>query len=42
MTEGEWDIGAEEALTSLIDDNRLILETKISEGTIKQFMEMLL
>jgi hypothetical protein len=42
MTVDDGDIGAEETLTELIDNNRRILETKISQGTIKQFMEMLL
>jgi hypothetical protein len=35
MTVDDKDIGAEETLTALIDNNRLILETKISESTIK-------
>jgi hypothetical protein len=34
MTKDDGDIGAEETLTELIDNNRLILETKISESTI--------
>jgi hypothetical protein len=42
MTTDDGDIGAEETLTELIDNNRRILETKISSGTIKQFMDMLL
>ena len=29
------DIGAEETLTELLDNNRLLLETKITEKTIK-------
>ena len=35
------DIGAEEALTELIDNNEKILETKISNSTIYDFIKML-
>jgi hypothetical protein len=41
MTVDNGDIGAEEALTELIDNNRRILETKISSTTIRSFMDML-
>ena len=34
MTVDDGDIGAEEALTELIDNNRRILETKIDKDTI--------
>ena len=42
LTSDECDIGAEETLTELIDNNRKILETKISTETISVFLEMLL
>ena len=42
MTNNDGDIGAEETLTELIDNNKLILETKITEATLFQFMDMLL
>lgn len=42
LTSDECDIGAEETLTELIDNNRKILETKISTETIGVFLEMLL
>ena len=41
MTTDDGDIGAEETLTELIDNNRRILETKISQSTIRSFMNML-
>lgn len=34
MTNNDGDIGAEETLTELIDNNKLILETKITEATL--------
>ena len=41
MTTDDTDIGAEETLTELIDNNRRILETKITTQTIRSFIEML-
>ncbi len=35
LTTGDTDIGAEETLTELIDNNRRILETKITTKTIR-------
>lgn len=34
-------MGAEEALTELIDNNKKILESKINKATIETFVEML-
>lgn len=38
LTDKGSDIGAEETLTELIDNNRKILETKINRRTIDYFM----
>ncbi|KAL4510112.1 hypothetical protein ABPG72_010305 [Tetrahymena utriculariae] len=41
MTEGYCDIGSEETLTELIDNNKKILET-IDEVTVNKFLQMLM
>jgi len=41
LTDNDSDIGAEEALTELIDNNKRILESKIHEETIIKFVKML-
>lgn len=38
----DGDIGAEDTLTELIDNNKKILETKIDDRTMYSFLEMLL
>jgi len=40
MTEGDCDIGSEETLTELIDNNKKILE-RIDEQTVNKFLKML-
>jgi hypothetical protein len=41
LTDNDSDIGSEEALTELIDNNKKILEAKIQEDTILKFVKML-
>ena len=41
FTDYECDIGAEETLTELIDNNKKILEYKITDDTVEKFVQML-
>lgn len=41
LTDKKCDIGAEETLTELIDNNKKILETKVDFDTIDKFIHML-
>ena len=42
MSSGQVNFLAEDTLTELIDNNKVILETKIKEETYKEFLELLI